>query len=727
MADRISHDESNHPPEFYIPATTSLAELEPRTLKHGDSFAVFDHYGDVLRSERSPQGLFHRDTRYLSRLELRMGGKRPLLLSSMVDDENVLMSVDLTNPDLYEGRQLVLPRDNIHLLRSKFLWMGHSYERFAFRNFDITAHEMLVEIHYAADFADLFEARGQRREKRGKSRPPVVEAGRVILAYDGLDEETRVATVRFDPEPDALAGNIARFRIVLAPGQRKVLLMAVTCAAQPAHAFSGPRYFFRLRQARRAVRAANSRSASATTSNTLFNGALDRARADLAMLMTDTAEGPYPYAGIPWFSTMFGRDAIVTAYMMLWADPSVARGVLKALAARQATAEDPARDAEPGKILHETRGGEMANLREVPFGLYYGSVDSTPLFVMLAGAYFERTFDLSTIRALWPHIDAALSWIDSYGDRDGDGFIEYGRKTEEGLANQGWKDSHDSIFHADGTLAHGPIALCEVQGYVYAAKRAAALMARAMGMARLAGTLDQQAAQLAVAFDQAFWCDDLGTYALALDGRKRPCRVRSSNAGQALFSGIADPARAAQVAKTLMSGDSFSGWGIRTVPQGESRYNPMSYHNGSIWPHDNGLIALGLARYGLKEPVLRLFGGLSDACMYMELRRLPELFCGFPRRPGKGPTSYPVACAPQAWASATLFAMLQASLGIAFDPQGGEIRFDNPRLPQFLDHVQLNGVSLGPACADVSFCRHGQQIAVSVLRRTGNVRVITAI
>lgn len=726
MDDRTPHDEPELPPEFYIPATASLVELEPRTLKHGDSFAVFDHYGDIMRSERSPQGLFHRDTRYLSRLELLLEGKRPLLLSSTVDDENVLMSVDLTNPDLFEGRQLALTRDSIHLLRSKFLWMGSSYERFALRNFDTKAHTLTMEIGFAADFADLFEARGQRREARGKLRKPAVGTGRVVLAYEGLDNEMRVTTVRFDPVPEALTGNLARFRIDLAPGQRKVVLMAVTCAAQPAHAFSGERFFFRLRQARRAVRAAKTRSAAVNTSNALFNEVLGRAQADLAMLMTETEAGPYPYAGIPWFSTMFGRDAIITAYMMLWSDPSVARGVLKALAARQARVEDPARDAEPGKILHETRGGEMANLGEVPFGLYYGSVDSTPLFVMLAGAYFERTSDLRTVRDLWPHIEAALTWIDTYGDRDNDGFVEYGRKTEAGLANQGWKDSHDSIFHADGALAHAPIALCEVQGYVYAAKRAAALIARVLGRERQADSLDQQAAALARAFDEVFWCDDIGTYALALDGEKRPCRVRSSNAGHTLFSGIVDPAKAARVAATLMSGDSFSGWGIRTIPLGESRFNPMSYHNGSIWPHDNGLIALGLARYGLKEPVLRLFNGLYEASTYMELRRLPELFCGFPRRPGKGPTSYPVACAPQAWASATLLAVLQAALGVTFDPSRGEIRLVCPRLPQFLDEVEVAGLALGPACADVSFRRTGDRVAVSVLRRVGDVQVITA-
>src|SRR5690606_31828276 len=283
--------------------------------------------------------------------------------------------------------------------------------------------------------------------------------------------------------------------------------------------------------------------------------------------------------------------------------------------------DDPDADAEPGKILHEMREGEMALLGEVPFRRYYGSVDSTPLFVAVAGAYYERTGDLDTIRAIWPNIKAALAWVDRYGDRDGDGFVEYGRRSEQGLANQGWKDSADSVFHADGRLAQGPIALVEVQAYVYAAKRAAAAIARALGEHGYGVALDTQAEALRVQFEAAFWDEELGTYVVALDGDKRPCRVRTSNAGHTLLSGIADPERARRVAAGLLSNAFYCGWGIRTVAAGEALYNPMSYHNGSVWPHDNALIAMGLARYRLNDAILRIMDGLFAAATHMDLRR----------------------------------------------------------------------------------------------------------
>ena len=372
---------------------------------------------------------------------------------------------------------------------------------------------------------------------------------------------------------------------------------------------------------------------------------LCQSAADLAMLMTDTPQGSYPYAGIPWYSTTFGRDGLVTALQMLWWRPDMARGVLQRLAAYQAKTTDPLANSEPGKILHEMRRGEMAALREVPFGLYYGSVDSTPLFVLLAGLYAERTGDDATIAVLWPAIEAALNWIDGPGDPDRDGFVEYKRATEQGLANQGWKDSHDAIFHADGQLAEGDIALAEVQGYVYAAKRQTARMARRLGREAFALKLDAEATRLAERFEAAFWCPEIETYALALDGAKNPCRVRTSNAGQVLFSGIAGSDRAACVAAGLMQ-PKFK---VGEFPHGErrTRYNPMSYHNGSVWPHDNALIALGLARYGAKRSIETLFEGLFSAATYMDLGRLPELFCGFKRQRGYGSTLYPVACLPR--------------------------------------------------------------------------------
>jgi len=727
------------PAQYRIAASATAQERPTRTLKHADTFAVFDHRGDIGSEPGSSEGLYHRDTRILSKLTLLLEEARPLLLSSTIQDDNTSFSADLSNPDLLIGDVVALRREQIHLHRLRFLWDGACYERLLVRNFSDQELCVRLAICFDADFADLFEVRGEHRPKRGCSTAERVSDTRVVLSYGGLDSIERVTTLEFSPAPQSLTTKRAGLEVSLKPHQvRRIFIRAGvagatapgatspgTAASGAADATWGGRLFYKkMRTARHALRESSGRAASVASSNTVFNEVARRAVADLYMLVTETPLGPYPYAGTPWFSTPFGRDGIITALMTLWTDPSIAKGVLKFLAATQATAVEPERDAEPGKILHEMRHGEMANLREVPFGRYYGSVDSTPLFVLLLGEYYARTGDLDTVRSLWPNMQAALNWIDSYGDRDGDGFVEYYRQTNSGLSNQGWKDSQDAVFHSNGEYAQGPIALCEVQAYVYGAKRHAALLASAQGLEDQAKQLQEQAETLRKAFEQKFWCEDLSVYAIALDGAKQPCRVVSSNSGQVLLTGIADPARASRVADTLLGPSCFSGWGIRTLGLSQAHYNPMSYHNGSVWPHDNGLIALGLARYGHKRATAQIFTALFDAASYMDLRRLPELFCGFLRRQHNGPTQYPVACSPQAWASVTVLALLQACLGLELKDAEGEIAFYRPILPEFIDHLHLRNLRLSRGSADVLLQRHGADVAVTQTRRDGTASVV---
>lgn len=661
----------------------------------------------------------------MSQLELRLNGAPLLLLSSNVQEDNAVLTVDLANPELRSRDGIALHGELVHVNRLKYIWRDACYERFLVHNFDTRSHILTLGVRFAADFADLFEVRGQKRARRGQISAERRSASSVLMRYIGLDGVERLTSLEFEPAPTRLDAATALYELSLGPGEgvRSVLRIACKGGSAPGTGV-GRQFYSSLRTARRALRVASGRAASLDSSNSVFNEFARRSVADLYMLLTETAFGPYPFAGIPWFSTPFGRDGILTALFALWIDPSIAKGVLRFLAATQSTGLDPERDAEPGKILHEMRDGEMARLREVPFARYYGSVDATPLFVLLAGEYFKRTGDLETVRELWPNIQAALRWIDTYGDPDGDGFVEYQRRNTEGLVNQGWKDSYDAVFHEDGRMAEGPIALCEVQAYVYGAKRHAAMLASALDHPAAAAALSDQAEALREQFEAAFWCDDLSIYALALDGAKQRCRVISSNAGHALLTGIAEPGHAERVAQTLLDTGCFSGWGVRTVARSAARYNPISYHNGSVWPHDNAVIALGFARYGFKSNVLKIFKGLFQAASYMELRRLPELFCGFAWRQLTAPTLYPVACAPQAWASATVFALIQASLGLSFDQSGHEIRFDRPVLPDFLDQLYLRGLKTRQGEADVLLRRYGAEVSVDIVRRQGKVPIV---
>lgn len=707
-----------------VPGVVSLAASSRRTLKQGDTFAMFDECGDVLALPHSPTGLFHHDTRFLSRLVFALEGHRPLVLSSTVQPDNVMLDVDLTNPDLFDAEgELALAKDTFHIARAKFLWEACCHELFTLTSYAHQRQRLRLTIEFGADFADLFEIRGHRRARRGAVSARLLGVAEVGFFYESLDGLPRSTRLSFAPQPTQLTEAVAQFDLTLAAKERRPISMTVQCREGSAGPPAERRFFVTRRAAHRKLAAARAAAPLIESSNPLFNGVLGRSSADLEMLTTETPHGRYPYAGVPWFSTAFGRDGILTAMQMLWLEPGVARGVLRFLAAHQAQACDAAADAEPGKILHEVRECELARLGEVPFGRYYGSIDSTPLFVALAGQYWQRTRDRETLEAIWPSVRAGLDWIERYGDRDGDGFVEYGRRKSTGLANQGWKDSEDAVFHADGRLAEPPIALAEVQGYVYLALRLAAGLALDMDEQALSADLRLKAQKLRERFEEAFWCEELGTYALALDGEKRRCEVRSSNAGQVLFSGIAAAERAARVARGLFEPDFFTGWGLRTLSTRERRYNPASYHNGSVWPHDNAVIGLGLSRYGHSQEALALTTALFDAASHMHLRRLPELFCGFERKRGKAPTLYPVACAPQAWAAVAPFALLQACLGIDIDCAGSRLLMRRPRLPHFLDWLSIKRLHVGEAHVDLMVRRHDSSVAVNLVARQGQAEV----
>jgi glycogen debranching enzyme len=703
-----------------------LAETAPpgddRTLvlARGDTFAVFDRRGGLQSGPGSRHGLYVDGTRFLSSLALRTAGRLPLLLCSGLRDGDSFF-VHETNPDLVGRRGTVLGKDLVHFVRRVTLGDAACEIELTLRSYADREIVLPLEIAYAADFSDVFEVRGALREKRGRRQPTRVSQGVVELAYLGLDGIERRTRLRLPDGARQTSDSMTELRVGLRPGEPVTMGLHVECELREGS-----------RRRRRGFAARSGRAqppelaARLVTSNAAANAWIRRSTADLGMLTALTAEGPFPYAGIPWYCTPFGRDALVTAYELLWLEPRLARSVLRFLAAHQAKAPEPARDAEVGKIVHEMRAGEMAELGEVPFGCYYGSVDATPLFVLLAAALHERTHDDAFMEALWPSLELALGWIDGPGDPDRDGFVEYARRSPDGLVNQGWKDSRDSVMHADGTLAEAPIALCEVQAYVYGAKRGLARSAHRLGRLELAAKLDADAERLKAAFAEAFWCEDLGSYALALDGRKRPCRVRSSNSGHVLLCGLALPAHAQAVSQTLLTDDHFSGWGVRTLATSAARYNPMSYHNGSVWPHDNALIAAGLARYGETRAAATVFSALFDACRTLEEHRLPELLCGFDRSAGEAPTRYPIACSPQAWSAAAVSLLFQSVLGFSVDAGARQIRFAQPVLPPSIDQVALHGVELDGAEVDLLLERSGDGLDLRVLRRSGDIDVVLA-
>jgi glycogen debranching enzyme len=705
---------------FHIQATPEVAGIPKLVLKHEESFFVSDRSGDFPAHFEGELGFYHRGTRHLRWLEVRLAGARPLCLSAEVSPENDQILVGLTNADI-EGPDGVIPRNTIYLDRLLSLGGPALVESFTISSYHDAPCELALEMIFSADFHDVFEVRGTHRPARGHLLGEERGGGTVVIRYRGLDDVVRLTRLEFSPAPLLVASNRAVWRLPLVPGESRRVEVTVTASSSDQDASTA---VSTLAERRANGERLPTQATRVETDHEAFNVLMARSLADLEMLLTRTDQGRVPYAGVPWYVAPFGRDSVITAMQLLPFEPSVAAATLRFLAARQGRVLDPFRDEEPGKILHEYRQGEMANCREIPFVPYYGTIDATPLWIMLLAEYVRWTADVPLARELWPHVLAGLAWMREHGDRDRDGYLEYETRSPLGLGNQGWKDSEDAVMYGDGRLAEPPIALAEVQGYAYAALFGAASVARALGDDESAANLRMEAALLRIRFNKDFWLEHEGFYALALDGAKRPCDVIASNVGHCLWTGILDEGRVATVAKRLLSDDMFSGWGIRTLSARERRYNPMSYHNGSVWPHDNAIAAAGFRRARLPSAVVTVASALFDASRCFEHARLPELFCGFPRHPMYGPISYPGACSPQAWASGAALQLLTALIGIEPDAVRQRITFHTPVLPPWLKTVELYDLRVGRASLDLGVSRGRDGASVELIGRRGEVELI---
>jgi glycogen debranching enzyme len=710
-------DEGGEPTTSTDEATVASG-VELVSLKDGHAFVVADQNGDITGGA---EGLFDRDTRVLSRFVFLVGDRHPTRLSSTLSKDNAVFTFHGTNRAIPPVNGRGTPRGAIHIERRRTLQGERLYERVRCTNFGLDQVMLPLVYEYGADFRDMFEVRGLKRRRRGMQLPPQLLGRHVLFAYEGLDEIVRISTVTFSEPPWRMDESRAEFMFTLSPGERIDLF--VEAGAGQGEPPSRERFRHALADARRTIRRRERRGALLRSSDDAHSAWFEQSRADLGLLVSDLPSGPYPFAGIPWFSTPFGRDGLLTAWEVLWLDPSVAKGVLTYLAARQATQTSAFADSQPGKIMHETRGGEMATLNEIPFGCYYGGVDTTPLFVALAGAYLRRTDDLDLVRKLWPALQRAIAWVEGMGDSNGDGLIDYKRGAETGLANQGWKDSEDSVFHADGRFPVGPIALVEVQGYAFAAYRAMAQMAARLGEPG-AEQWREAAEKMRWLVEKRYWMEEAGFYGVAVDGEGALCTPLTSNVGHLLFAGLPSPDRAARVTRGLLSARFDSGWGLRTLAEGQVRYNPMSYHNGSVWPHDTSICVAGMAGYGERGGAARVMGDLYRASRCFGLR-MPELLCGFPRRPGEPPIAYPVTCMPQAWSAASVFLMLQACLGLSIDAVRGEVRVVRPILPHGMDTLVVDHLEVAGAKVNLVFQRldgatvvspgHGSDRSISVV------------
>jgi glycogen debranching enzyme len=743
----------------FVPAE---ARAELLALKSGRAFVCTHPDGDIIASDASGAGFYAQDTRHLSELRLKIGGHTPVLLASVIESGSQAL-INATNPWLRDDAERPAPQETINI-RRLILIAERLHYRIRLNSFARTELHTTLALTLNADFADVFEVRGSGQRARGELLPARRAGSGVRFAFRGIDGTLRETLVALDPPSSEIELDGQRalicWNVTLAPNQAQVFeaqfaaegpepLAALArgevnrreatssgspngaAAARPAQRRASvirPSSELRAREgAERRERTWRERCTQIESGNELFDRLLDASLRDLYALLMPAGDDQLPAAGIPWYVAPFGRDSIITALQSLIVNPEIARGTLRVLARLQANADDPFRDAEPGKILHELRTGELARLHQIPHTPYYGTVDATPLFLILAASYYSWTLDRQLIEELRPALDGALSWIDEWGDRDGDGFVEYERRSPAGLLNQGWKDSEDSVIHPDGSPAQGPIALVEVQGYVYAAKSKIAEIYALLGDEQRASQLRAQASTLREQFNEAFWNEQEGYFALALDGAKRQVRTITSNPAHCLWTGIVDEQRAEQIAQRLMAEDMFSGWGIRTLAASERVYNPMSYHNGSVWPHDNAIAAAGLKRYGFNAAAQRVAASLFDVGAAARDYRLPELLCGFARNGSRQVVSYPVACTPQAWAAAAPMLLLEALLGICAQGDRSSLAINQPLLPAGIEQLCLRGMRVGNARVSLAFRRtRTGNTSFELLDQEGEVRVTMA-
>lgn len=694
-------------------------------IMEGEYFLYTDMQGDIPEGNAAGFGLYHSDTRFLSSSELTINGRAPVNLSSNAE-RDYMCHIELTNADILKAGRVVVPQETLNIRRLRVV-SGGLHERVRIKNYNPFEVTVDVTFTFGADFADIFEVRGLRRAARGKLLKPKIAEDKIVLAYFGEDEVFRQTTINVSAPPHSVESDHSKvavtYRAWIKPYGRTLLHFFI----QPSvggDCSAGTDFNSAVSVLRRSYESWEKECTDISTDNELFNSVLERGRSDIRSLLMETRHGTALAAGVPWYAAPFGRDSLIASLQTLLLTARPARETLRLLAAFQGKHEDEWRDEEPGKILHEMRRGELANLREIPHTPYYGSIDSTPLFLILISEVFRWTNDLKFIEELRGAIEAALAWIDDYGDRDGDGFVEYYRKAKRGLINQGWKDSADAVMHDDGRQAGGPIALAEVQAYVYFAKKRMAQLFADLGDADRSMRLLKEADDLRRKFNRQFWMEDEGFFAMALDGNKQQVKTITSNPGQSLFTGIVDEDKAQRLAKRLVMPDMFSGWGVRTVSKSAKTYNPMSYHNGTVWPHDNAIIVRGLKRCGFVEFANIVATGLFDTANHHAYYRLPELFCGFTRRGNNWPVNYPVACNPQAWAAGSIFMVLQSILGMTPNSPRNTLFINRPTLPVWLNEVVIKNLRLGTSRLSISFTRQGDVTSFTVLKKEGNLKII---